>query len=104
MPLEIGVLKLNVDASVFLGVEMFSVGMVLRDYSGTFVASKNPISMFEAEAVGVREALLWIKELHLQSIRVLIETDSLLTVQAIKSKERNYLEVGEVNEECCLQL
>lgn len=108
-PPEEGMLKLNVDASVFSGAETFSIGMVLRDHLGSFVAGKNlrllaPVSVVEAEVVGVREALSWIKDMHLQSKRVMIETDSLLTVQAIKSKEQNYLEVGAVIDDCKLQL
>lgn len=108
-PPEDGVLKLNVDASVCSGAETFSVGMVLRDHLGSFLAGKNlrlfaPVSVVEAEVVGVREALSWIKEMHLQNTRVIIETDSLLTVQAIKSKEQNYLEVGAVIDDCKLQL
>lgn len=43
-------------------------------------------------------------EQQIQNSRILIETDSLLTVHAIKSKQRNYLEVGKVIEDCCQQL
>lgn len=62
LPHERGALKLNVDASVFPGMETFSISMVLRNHSGTFLAGKNirlpvPTSVFEAEALGVREAL-----------------------------------------------
>lgn len=48
--------KVNVDASVFQGVQYLSVNMILKDQEGTFIEGKNirvqgPGSMFEAEAV-----------------------------------------------------
>ena len=57
------------------------------------------ISVFEAEAVGVLEALIWVYELNIQN--VIIETDSMLTVQAINKHSENLLEVGNVLRECC---
>lgn len=37
---DLGVLKLNVDAAVKLGDQSFSVGLVLRDHTGTLVHGK----------------------------------------------------------------
>lgn len=59
--------NINVDASVFPGEESFTVGMVLRDHGGTFIAGQTlrlqaPDSVFEAEVIGVREALFWIAD------------------------------------------
>lgn len=108
-PPEVGALKINVDASVRAGSDTFLVGMVLRDYEGVFVAGKTISiqasgSIFEAEAIGVREALSWVKDQNLQNKRVYIESDSQLTARAIQSGDANYLEVGVVIEKCCQKL
>ena len=58
------------------------------------------VDVFEAEAVGVREALSWIKELQKQDEEIILESDSQLTVKAIQSQSMNYLEVGDVIESC----
>lgn len=65
IPPSKGSLKVNVDASIFTGKDDFSVGMVLRDHSGSFISGKVlmlpvPASVFEGETIGVREALSWI--------------------------------------------
>lgn len=49
-------------------------------------------------AVEIREALSWIQSQQLEQVQVLLESDSLLAVQAIKSDGINLLEVGEVIE------
>lgn len=70
---ELGVFKVNVDASVFPNAQTFTVGMVMRDHLCTFIAGKTRCfpsvdSVFEAEAVGIREALSWIKEHQLNNV------------------------------------
>lgn len=77
----------------------------MRDHSGSFVACKvgrvaMVDSIFEAELIGVRDALSWIKEGQYSSAQVLVESDSLLSVKAILEDKVNLLEVGEVIEEC----
>lgn len=64
---ETGLFKINVDASVFPGESSFSIGMVPRDFGGSFFAGKTlslqiPDSVSEAEAIGVREARSWIED------------------------------------------
>lgn len=102
---EEGVLKINADASFVPESATFKVGMVLRDHRGTFIMGRtscamSPSSVFEAEAIGVREALSWIKMLQLHHCKIQLETDSLLVVQGVKSSGVNLLEVGEVLEQC----
>ena len=92
-----GELKLNVDASVLDGANFFSVGMVLRDHHGTFVKGRvlkiaGKVEVIEAELIGILEALQWIKDI--QGYSVIIENDSLLSVQAINGKSINLLEAG----------
>lgn len=96
---------MNVDTSVFEGADSFSIGMVLRDFEGRFIKGRNlclpkPDSVFEAEALGVCEALSWIKMKAIH--RAVVETDSLITVQALKRSTENQLEVGHVLQSCWL--
>lgn len=92
---------------MFLDLPSFTVGMVLRDFRGSFIAGKNfslplPDSIFEVEAIGVNEALSWIIKQHLQDRKIVVEMDSLLTVQSMRSNSVNCLEVGEVLDLCRL--
>lgn len=108
-PPEAGALKVNVDVSIREGAESFGIGMVLRDHEGVFMAGKTlclqaPSSVFEGEAIGVREALSWIADQHLEDRRVYVESDSQLTVRAIHNEDVNYLEVGVVVESCYQKL
>lgn len=78
------------------GVNSFSIGMVLRGHDGVFVAGKTSRFsaadyVFEAESIGVREALSWIYDNNLQNENVVIESDSLITVNAIHRKEGSQL-------------
>ncbi|KAK1367655.1 hypothetical protein POM88_033747 [Heracleum sosnowskyi] len=58
------------------------------------------ISVFEAEAAGVRETLSWIKDMQMQEDAVTVESDSQLTILALQSIGLNLLEVGEVIASC----
>ncbi|XP_074327369.1 uncharacterized protein LOC141665289 [Apium graveolens] len=100
-----GTFKLNVDASVYPGTNAFAVGMVLRNDTGNFMEARTykysgEVSVVEAETIGVREALSWIKELRMQDEEITVESDSHITVNAIQKICTNYLEVGEIVEEC----
>lgn len=102
-----GSLKVNVDASVFAGKESFSVGMVLRDHRGGFCRARNmcsngAVSVFEAETRGVLAAVRWIMELGI--VNVVVECDSMLTVQALQKESPNYLEVGNILQDCRILL
>lgn len=81
-------LKVNVDASLVQGAESFSVGMVSRDHQGSFVAGRTmtlPMvdSVFEAETIGVKEALSWLGDMQVGWDKVQVETDSMLAANAI---------------------
>lgn len=98
---------MNVDASVHSDSSSFSVKMVLRDHVGTFFRGKtlrfgNVVLVFEAEAIGVNEALAWIITLKIQN--VIVESDLLLSIQAIEKGKQNYLEVGYVVDSCRVRL
>ena len=77
----------------------------MRNDTGNFMAARTykycgEVSVVEAEIIGVREALSWIKELSMQDEEITVESDSQITVNAIKKGGTNYLEVGEIMEEC----
>lgn len=63
-----GFVKINVDASVFSGDPFFTIDMLLRDERGVFIQGKTlkfqgSVSVPEAEARGVHEALTWLEVL-----------------------------------------
>lgn len=73
--------------------------MILRDQSGEFIAGKVIClamvnTVFEAEAVGIHEGLSWLLSMLHQ--KVVIESVSLLSLQAIKRPCSNELEVGHI--------
>ena len=57
-----------------------------------------PATVFEAECIGVREALSWL--MSYQDQPVIVETDSLLTFRALHGSSKNLLEVGHVVDQC----
>jgi len=83
----IGELKCNVDAAVFKDVNMFSAGMCIRDDKGRFIRaqaiwSSGQLSPQEAEAWGLKQALLWL--IGLGYTRVSVELDCKLVVDGMK--------------------
>ncbi|XP_074378553.1 uncharacterized protein LOC141720097 [Apium graveolens] len=102
-----GCFKLNVDASVVMGDSSYAVGMVIRDDRGRFVQGKNMrflgmVTVLEAEARGVQEALKWLEELNLRNVT--IECDSKGVVKAVNNGTQYYLEVRHVFEWCRVRL
>ncbi|KAL8089577.1 hypothetical protein AgCh_039160 [Apium graveolens] len=91
--------KLNVDASFNVISNWFSIGMILRGHLGNFLHGKVarfPMvnSAFEAEAFAIAEGLSWLFSLPYKDVT--IESDSMLSVQAINRCNHNALEVGHV--------
>lgn len=89
-----GWLKLNIDAAVFAGNGNVGVSSVIRIEAGEFVRARARritanVQPREAEAIGMKEALAWIKELGLK--KCIVETDSKLLANACKGVEgRSY--------------
>lgn len=60
------------------------------------IALSCPVTVLEAETIGVREALSWVIQRGDDS--VIVETNSLLTVRALQSNKSYMLEVGHMIE------
>ncbi|XP_060959144.1 uncharacterized protein LOC133030423 [Cannabis sativa] len=78
--------KINVDAAIFNNGEKYGIGLVVRNGSGLLVEGCTRLFFGQvepvlAEAIGVREALSWIKDRRWRDVYV--ETDCLNVVQAI---------------------
>ncbi|KAH9777775.1 RNase H domain-containing protein [Citrus sinensis] len=83
---EFGWVKCNVDAAVFASQGRIELGCVIRNSDGGFVAARcvgrhGSFSAREAEALGIREALSWLKEYKLPC--VIVKMDCLQVFQAL---------------------
>ncbi|CAI9773810.1 unnamed protein product [Fraxinus pennsylvanica] len=98
-----GSLKINTDAAIFENQGGAGFGLVIRDSRGSFVAAKiipvrgitDPLI---AEALGVREALSWLK-VRFPAVQI-IEMDSLLVYNALQKYEVDNSYFGLLIEEC----
>ena len=76
-------IKLNVDAALFLENGLYSVACIARNDSGEFMEAITSCKMGQitpelAEVFGIREALSWIKRKGWRNVS--LETDCLLVV------------------------
>uniref|UniRef100_A0A803NG12 Uncharacterized protein n=1 Tax=Cannabis sativa TaxID=3483 RepID=A0A803NG12_CANSA len=83
-------IKINVDGATFENVNAYGYSIVARDSEGNvidFVAKyfHGSFSTEVVEALGVKEALSWLKDKGWNMVEV--ETDSLLTVQSIFNQQ-----------------
>ncbi|KAH9648318.1 reverse transcriptase domain-containing protein [Citrus sinensis] len=83
---SVGWFKCNVDAATFSSSGKISYGAVIRNSDGAFIAARSDsfIGSFgarEAEAIGVREILSWLKGLPV--FPVIVEMDSLQVFNAL---------------------
>lgn len=82
-----GWVKINVDAAIFTEPGgSIGIGSVIRDENGGFVCARNQkiellVHPREAEAIGLKEALSWTKELGFK--QCIFETDAKLVADAI---------------------
>ncbi|XP_074336177.1 uncharacterized protein LOC141673344 [Apium graveolens] len=101
-PPDGGRLKINVDAHVVPGNSWFSCGLVLRDQEGEFIAARlhkfaGVVPVVETEATTILKGIRWVSLFGMRHMDV--ESDSLISVQAINKDLENYLEVGVVFQE-----
>ncbi|XP_062114086.1 uncharacterized protein LOC133825112 [Humulus lupulus] len=83
-----GVIKINVDAALSTEASTYSFACVARDDQGHFIEAitccrQGVVSPKMAEAMGVREALSWLKKKYWS--HVVIETDCLTVIQSLRS-------------------
>lgn len=76
---QLGWIKVNTDAAVFMEWNTTGVGSVIRDDCGQFIRARNQklqalYSPREVEAIGLKEALSWVKNLGYK--RCVFETDA----------------------------
>ncbi|XP_074352687.1 uncharacterized protein LOC141691833 [Apium graveolens] len=95
--------KVNADAAIQEGSTWFKVGMVLKNDKGEFVSGmhkgfEEEVSIPEAEAIGLYEALMWIDDMGIQ--QVILECDSLVVVNALIKSTTFVSEVGTTLEFC----
>ena len=98
-----GMLKLNVDAALFSAKGLVGVSCVLRDSTGSFIAAKATtvnlqVQPHEAEAVGVREALSWIK--HDNRLNIIVEMDAKIVYDALCTSPISNSPFGMIIEDC----
>uniref|UniRef100_A0A803NYG4 Reverse transcriptase domain-containing protein n=1 Tax=Cannabis sativa TaxID=3483 RepID=A0A803NYG4_CANSA len=96
-------IKINVDAALFEGEGSYGYGIVARNSSGLLldalaVCNRGSFLPEVVEAIGVKEALSWIKTKGWGKVE--IETDSMLTVQAIRTSHTMSSVFGVVVNDC----
>ncbi|KAM6598685.1 hypothetical protein CsatA_018294 [Cannabis sativa] len=100
-------IKVNVDGAIFEDQQKFGFGYIARDCFGALIeavsGSRRGYVLPEiAEIIGIKEALSWIKNKGWG--KVVVESDSLVAVQAIQSSIHMPSQFGLLVEDCRLIL
>ncbi|XP_073138172.1 uncharacterized protein [Henckelia pumila] len=96
-------LKCNVDAAIFNDPPRMGFGCLVRDEHGSVVAASHGCIFgisdpTLAKALSIREALSWLKELNLSNL--IVESDALLVIQALKNKASDISSLDLIVEDC----
>ncbi|KAL8089169.1 hypothetical protein AgCh_038806 [Apium graveolens] len=96
-------IKVNTDAAIFESPKRYSWSFVASDHRGELIEARNKGVLGDvhpelAKAVGIQEALSWIKEQG--KADVVVETDFLEAVQAIRSATSKLSYYGRVIQKC----
>ncbi|KAL8118945.1 hypothetical protein AgCh_016437 [Apium graveolens] len=96
-------IKINTDAVLFSNLNRYSHAQVVRDHNGELVeamskCSRGLVNPEAVEAMGIREALSWVKQK--QQHDVIVETDCLVMVQWIRSSYAALSYLGRLIDEC----
>ena len=102
-PPEPGMIKLNVDGAIFDSLEKFGFSLIARDHNDLLIEGQAKLLQGLAqpklaEAIGIREALSWIKRNPWK--KAIVESDCLVAVQAIRSSQIMLSVFGDVINEC----
>lgn len=98
-----GMIKINTDAACFVESNSYVFSMIARDRTGGFVEARalgkqGYIDPTMAETVSIREALSWIKGKLWRG--VILESDCLAMIQAIRCSYVNLSYLGRIINEC----
>lgn len=101
--LQTDTVKVTVDATIFKDREEFGLGLVARDSNGGLIQAKSVLHQSSvvpelAEVMAVKEALSWVKQMRWE--KVVLESHSLVTVQAIRSRVSMRSPFSLIVEEC----
>lgn len=96
-------IKVNTDAAIFQDTNSYAVAFAARNHKGELIhahSSCRPgrITSECAETVVIREVLSWIKDRNLAE--VIVETDCLVAVQAIRSSKQILPYFGRLVNQC----
>ncbi|XP_073126761.1 uncharacterized protein [Henckelia pumila] len=96
-------LKCNVDAAIFNSPPRMGFGCIIRDSMGEAIAAVHGCfpGVFDprtAEALSIREALSWLKDLSYSDI--MVESDALTLIEALKKRSPDDSYVGLIIEDC----
>ncbi|MCH92466.1 60S ribosomal protein L23 [Trifolium medium] len=86
-----GKIKCNVDTACYMQDNIYCVGVCSRDEQGRFMKAytkqfQGTPSVAEAEAMGVKEALLWLWNTYRENAAIEVESDCLQVMQVINAK------------------
>lgn len=95
--------KINTDASLSTNLDRFSHAQIVSDHNGHLIEAKSKCIQGTAtpelaEAIGIREALSWVKEK--QENNATVETYCLMIVQWIRNSYNSLSYVGRVVDDC----
>lgn len=96
-------IKVSVDASIFREFNVSGIGLVARDSKGEMIMART-VRLNEVldpdmvEVMAIKEALSWMKNKTWQNI--IVESDCLVAVQAVRSKVPMISPFGLIVEEC----
>lgn len=100
---KINNIKVNTDAAIFQDDNCYSYAFAARNHKGEFIHAQSRckpghIAPESAEALGISEALSWMKEKHMAG--VIVESDCLVAVQAIRGSAQLLSYFGRIVGQC----
>uniref|UniRef100_A0A803QSS3 Reverse transcriptase n=1 Tax=Cannabis sativa TaxID=3483 RepID=A0A803QSS3_CANSA len=100
---NVNMIKINTDAAIFSSSNCYSYSCVARTHTSSLLEAKakcvrGVVSPELAEAIGIHEALSWIKDK--KWCRVEVESDCLVASQAIRSSSTIYSYFGRIITKC----
>ncbi|KAM6577771.1 hypothetical protein CsatB_029608 [Cannabis sativa] len=102
-PPQFPTIKINVDGAIFTNERRFGIGLVARTAGGIVLQAKKMSKMgllkpHEVEAIGIKEALSWIKANAWTN--VVVESDCLRVIRDIQQSKQMASPYGHIISEC----